>query len=157
MPNVIEIVSPLAESALVIAPALADVPILGRVIVALAGAHPLTETQAMEQMQKSLDAEKKLRQKELDDNNRYVVKVSDAIKCTQDHLLTPRIILDFGRGLFNALAGKQVDAGFAQIVYGKIRDCIISHSLRQDTPRVKIDTPRYHRPSKGHGKGRKSF
>lgn len=150
-----EVIIKTVETALEFVPTLLEVPVLGRILVALGFGHPQDATKALEELQKAADAEKKTRQKERDRHARYVLKASDALKCLEDNMMDGQILLDIGKGIVNTVLGKGATAGTPDLIYRRIADCIIEHELRQDTPRViGQPTSKYVRPRKGHGHGR---
>jgi hypothetical protein len=136
-------------------PELADIPVLGRIAVLLSGTNQLNDTHALEEFQRAKDRQKAQREKERDDNSRYVIKVSEALKCVDDSLFNTGVLMAFLKGLVNVILGKTQTMD--DLMYDKIKTCILENRLRQDTPRVFSTTGRYHRPSRGHGKGRSSF
>ncbi len=151
MAGIVEIVSPLVEAALIVAPELIDVPILGRILLGLSGGHPLNENQALEQMQKSLEDNKRTRQKTRDRLGHRVIKVSDALKCAEDTLFDGRLLLTAGRALIKNIAGTPTEIGAMQ--YDPIERCMIQKMLTQANPKkVGGWKQTYHRPAKGGGK-----
>jgi hypothetical protein len=155
MPSVIEEIPEVIRTALILMPELANVPVLGRIAVLLAGTHQLDDTHPLEQFDKAREADKAVRERERDENSRYVIKVSEALKCVDKGLFDSKLLLAFLKGLINILLGKSQSAD--ALMYDQIKQCILENRLRQDTPRVFSTTGRYHRPSRGHGKGRTSF
>jgi hypothetical protein len=146
-----EILSPLVEAALVIAPELVDVPVLGRVLIALTGGHPGNETAALEQLQRSGDTQKKTRQRVRDDLKHRVIKVSDALQCVESNIYDGRLLLNVGKALVKNIAGANTDA--ASLAYEPIQNCMIQKMLSQSSKKsVGGWKQTYHRPSVGHGK-----
>jgi len=135
-------------------PALRSIPALGRTVIFL-NRIPRDDTKALEELRRAGDKKKKEREKEARDNGRYVLKVSEAIKCVDAHAYDPRIILDFVRAVGSTLIGGTT-SGFDPM-RNRIVQCLKEKALRQDTPRVFRDEPGYQRPRKGHGHGRKTF
>lgn len=152
MPGPAEIGAAIAEAAIIVAPELVNIPILGRIISILAG-HSGGQAKALEQLQQTLEKKKTDRQTRIARNARYVLKASDAMTCVEKHLLTPQVVLTLGKGLISALEGN--DSSAFDLLANDIFTCIEEHVLRQDTPRVIREVRTYHRPSRGHGKGRK--
>lgn len=152
MASIVEIGPALAEAALIVAPELLNVPLLGRIISVLAGRSG-GEAKALESLQQTIEKKKTERKTRIERNARYVLKASDAMTCVEQHLLTPQIALTIGKGLIAALEGK--DSSAFDLLANDIFTCIEEHVLRQDTPRVIREARVYHRPSRGHGKGRK--
>ncbi len=155
MPGIIEIGGEVAEVALTFIPALAEVPILGRILLVLAPGGG-NDIQAMEQLQKVADSKKTDRATRIKNNGRYVLKASDAMQCVETHLMNGGVLLAIGKALINAVLGKPGTG--PDLLADRIFQCIEEKVLRQDTPRVK-GTPRgkYVRPRKGHGHGRGKF
>jgi len=151
MASVIEFVSPLVEAALIVAPELLDIPVLGRVLLALRGAHPITETQALESLERHNEDAKKTRQHLRDRLGHRVIKVSDALQCAETTLFNGRILLDLGKALVKTIAGQPTDIG--QIQYDRVRDCMIQKMLSQSGKKtLRTWKQPYHRPAKGAGR-----
>jgi hypothetical protein len=151
MANIVTIGADVAETALVMMPELANVPILGRIIVAIAGGH-ISDGEAIEQLQELAEKKKTERKTRKEQNARYVLKASDAMECVEKGLMDGTFLLAIGRGIANAILGRP---GFApDLILEQIWQCIEEHVLRQDTPRVKKDVIYSARPARGHGKGR---
>jgi hypothetical protein len=145
----------LVETVVTFAPALLEVPVLGRILIALGFGHT-DETKAIEQLQELANKKKTDRKTRKERNNRYLLKASAAMQCVEDNLMGGEILFAFGKGLLNALTGRQEFA--PDIILDKIWTCIEEHTLRQDTPRVKGQAKsKYIRPAKGHGHGRGHF
>lgn len=155
MPSVIEEIPEIIRTALILMPELANIPVLGRIALLLSGTNQLNDTHALEEFSKAKERQKAQREKERDENARYVIKVSEALKCVDDSLFDTTILMAFLKGLINVIVGKTQTMD--DLMYDKIKQCILENRLRQDTPRVFSKTFRYHRPSKGHGKGRSKF
>lgn len=153
MPTIIEEIPALADAALVIAPALAEVPVIGRLIVVIAQGHG-NETHALEQLEEQAKKKKTERDTRIKRNARYVIKASEAMRCVENSMTASTLLLSFGRGILNTIKGS--GAGSApDLVMDRIFTCIEEHVLRQDTPRVFSRAIRgYKRPAKGHGHGR---
>lgn len=135
-----------------VAPSLGKVPLLGKIISFID--VPQDDTQWVEEMRKASEQGKRTRRRQRDENNRYVVKVSDALDCVEKHLYDPKTAWNFIKGVVSGLAEGKGASGFSKIG-DAVSECIIAASLRQDTPRTKVtrkDWP--HRPSVGHGYGR---
>jgi hypothetical protein len=144
----------IVETAVTFLPGLLEVPVLGRILIALGFGHG-NDTQAIEQLQELADKKKTDRKTRRERNNRYVLKASDAMQCVEDNLMDGQILFAFGKGILNALVrGGSQDA--ADIILDKIWTCIEENTLRQDTARVAKETKtKFHRPALGHGTGRK--
>ncbi len=147
----VEIVAPIVEAALIVAPELIDVPVLGRVLLALTGGHPLNEHKALEDLQRSVDDQKKTRQKVRDRLGHRVIKVSDALKCVDDTLMSGNVLLLLGKAIVKNISGGQTDVGVLQ--YDPIQRCMIQKMLSQSSKRsVGGWKQTLHRPAKGHGR-----
>lgn len=156
MPGVTEIGAEAAEAALTFAPWLVDVPVLGRILLVLSPGGG-NEIQAMEELQKQAEKKKTDRKTQQDKNARYVLKASDAMKCVEDNLMSGGVLLAIGRSILNSVFRRSPVTG-PDLLCDKIFECIISKTLRQDSPRPArekhISNPR---PAKGHGHGRTTF
>ncbi len=146
-----ELVSPLVEAALIIAPELIDVPVLGRVLQALTGGHPGSEHRALEELQRSNDNDKKTRQKVRDRLGHRVIKVSDALQCAETTLFDGKLLILVGKAIVRNIAGTPTDIGSLQ--YEPIERCMIQKMLSQSSKKtLRSWKQNQHRPSKGHGK-----
>lgn len=154
MAGVTEIGELAAETALTFAPWLVDVPVLGRILLWLSP-HGGNDLKAMEELQKQADAKKQDTKTRIDRNARYVLKASEAMKCVDQTVNSGGVLLALGKALLNTVRGAGGNAG--DILTDRIFLCIEEKVLRQDTPRVKRTATNYHRPARGHGKGRGSF
>ncbi len=147
----VEIVSPIVEAALIIAPELIDVPILGRILSGLTGGHPRDEHHALEELQRSSEDRKKTRQKVRDRLGHRVIKVSDALQCVENTLFDGRLLLNVGKAIVKNIAGTPTDVGALQ--YDPVEECMIKKMLTQSRPKTVGGWKQtYHRPAKGHGK-----
>jgi hypothetical protein len=148
----VEFVSPFVEAALIIAPELLDIPVLGRILSGLAGGNPLTESQALEKIQGSLDQQKKTRKKVRDRLGHRVIKVSDALKCAEDTIFDGKLLLRIGQALVKNIAGTPTDIG--GLTYDPIQRCMIEKMLRQSSKKTLRGWKQaYHRPAIGKGRG----
>lgn len=156
MPGIAEEFISTVETALVLVPGLLDVPILGRILIALGFGHG-NDNKALEQLEKLARDKQTERATRRDRNNRYLIKASDAMKCVEDNLMGGNILLAFGKGLVNAIIGR-TGAFAPDLLVDQIWTCIEQNVLRQDTPRVKGQAKsKYIRPAVGHGHGRDRF
>lgn len=153
--SVVEIGGELVETALTFAPWLVDVPVLGRICLLLSP-HGGNDLKALEELQRQADQKKTDRKTRVDQNARYVLKASDAMKCVEENICNGGVLLALGKAILNTLAGKG-GAAAPDILTEKIFVCIESKTLRQDTPRRKLTRTAYHRPARGHGRGRSTF
>ncbi len=153
MAGIAEIGSAAAETMITFAPWLVDIPVLGRILIALSP-HGGNDLQAMEELQKQADKKKTDRKTRIEKNARYVLKASEAMKCVESNLMNGAVLLALGKGLLDAVMGR-AGGGAPDILADKIFTCIEEKVLRQDTPRVKHTGTYFARPSKGHGHGRK--
>lgn len=143
----------IVETALTFVPALLDVPVLGRILIALGFGKIPSDTRAMEELERNANKKKSERATRRERNNRYVIKASDAMQCVEDNIMSPQFALAFVKGVANMLIGREALPG--DILVDKIWTCIEENVLRQDTPRVKKETAtKFHRPAVGHGTGR---
>lgn len=148
----VEIVSPLVEAALIVAPELLDIPVLGKILLGLSGGQPINEAQALEKLQGSLENQKKTRQKVRDKLGHRVIKVSDALKCAEDTIFDGKLLLRIGQSIVKNIAGTPTDSG--ALMYDPIEKCMIQKMLTQSRPKtLRSWKQTYHRPSIGHGKG----
>lgn len=85
-----------------------------------------------------------------------VVNLDQAIKCVEkaggNGGLVSSVIRDCVLVLLKGGYGSGDNT--TEKLLNPIITCLRENALRQDTPRVKVDKKFYHRPSKGHGKGR---
>ena len=143
-------------AAIEFAPFLLDVPILGRILAPFAFArHPGNEARAIEELQNSMDKDKATRVKKQHENSRYVIKVSEAMKCVENHYANGNALWEFVKAVGRNFLSSET-AG-TDVLLNECYRCLEENRLRQDTPRVFSKTFRYHRPSKGHGHGRGKF
>jgi hypothetical protein len=152
MPGVVEIPALLAEAAMIMMPALVEVPILGRLLILIAGGHA-NEGKAIESLEEQAQKKKTERKTRIEKNARYVIKASKAMECVEKNIMNGNFLLAIGRGIANAFLGR---TDFApDVLVERIFECIEQNVLRQDTPRVKKEKKYWGRPSRGHGHGRK--
>jgi hypothetical protein len=151
-----ELATELVETALTFAPWLVDIPVLGRILVLFAP-HGGNDIKALEELQRSADQKKQERTDRIKKNARYVLKASDAMQCVADSLGNGGFLLELGKALLNQVAGRTTGVSAPDVLMDKIFACIESKTLRQDTPRTLVERKSYHRPARGHGKGRESF
>jgi hypothetical protein len=144
-------IPPIVRTLVTLAPALARVPILRGLIIALNGVKPINDKQVLEELQAAKDKLKKVRTKLADDNNKYVIKVSEAMKCVEDNV-SGKLLAGLGRAIIATLSGKAQDLGTE--IIDPINRCMIEKRLRQDTPRKAHKESRIARPARGHGTGR---
>lgn len=157
MPGVVEIGGEIVEVALTFVPGLADVPVLGRILLALAPGGG-NESKALEDLQKQAESKKTERDTRIKRNARYVIKASDAMECVQKNIMNGGFLLSIGKGIINTVLGKGGKLSAPDLMTDRIFTCIEEHVLRQDTPRVKGEpSGKYVRPRKGHGHGRGKF
>ncbi len=150
---VIEEVPQVVKTAVTLMPALQNIPGLGKIIIAL-NRVPNDDTKALEELKKQADRGKRTREDTQKKNSRYVIKVSEAMKCV-DKGFDANLVLTFLKSMGRILVGGQ--DSLADQMRNGIYQCLEENRLRQDTPRVLQTKKRYHRPSKGHGHGRGHF
>jgi len=146
----------IVETALVFAPELLEVPILGRILFALGFNKVPSDAGSLAQIERNAQINKTERATRRQRNNRYVIKAADAMACVEDVIMSPQFALAFGKGLVQMIIGGQLLPG--DILVDKIWTCIEENVLRQDTPRVRGQAKtKYIRPAEGHGHGRDHF
>jgi hypothetical protein len=150
----VEVVSPFVEAALIVAPELLEIPILGKILLSLTGGHaPGSETKALEQLEKSKETQKATRTKVRDRLKHRVIKVSDALQCCEDTCFDGRLLLHVGKALVKTIAGDTTEVG--QLQYEKIERCMVKKMLTQSRPKqLRGWKQPYHRPARGHGIGK---
>lgn len=143
----------LVETALTFAPALEEIPVLGRIlsIFAPGGGNDL---HALEALNAAAQRTKQDRATRIKKNARYVLKASEAMQCVENTLASGEFLLALGKALVNQVAGRTSGIAAPDLLTAKIFDCIESKVLSQKRPRVKQTVTYYARPSRGHGKGR---
>ncbi len=150
---VIEEIPQVVKTAVTLMPALQSIPGLGRIIVFL-NKVPSDDSHALEELKKFAEKKKAQREATQKKNSRYVIKVSEAMKCV-DKGFDANLVLAFLKAMGRVLIGGADSV--ADQMRNSIYLCLEEHRLRQDTPRVIQTKKRYHRPSKGHGHGRGHF
>jgi hypothetical protein len=141
----------IVRTLITVAPALKNVPLLGKIIVALQGVKPINETKVLEELQAAKDKLRKQRKKLADDNNKYVIKVSEAMQCVEKNV-DGALLAKIGRAVIDVLTGNPQDLGTE--IIDPINRCMLENRLRQDTPRKGHRESTHARPAVGHG-GRK--
>lgn len=143
----------IVKTALELVPVLREVPVVGRLLILIAGGHPPSEQEALQALEQAARKKERERTDRKKRNARYVLKASDAMACAEKALMNGKFTLAIGKGLLNVFRNT---GNFApDIVLEEIFSCIEAHELRQDTPRVRSREPRgYRRPARGHGHGR---
>lgn len=152
MPDLAEIGAEIVEVALTFVPSLEGIPVLGRILRILAPGGG-NDFKAIEELERQAQLRKTERKTRIDRNNRYVLKASDAMQCVETNLMNGGVLLAIGKGVINAVLGKPGGDG-ADLLTDRIFTCIESKVLKQTSKRVTRSGKFYHRPSKGHGKGR---
>lgn len=151
-----ELAAELVETALTFAPWLTEIPVLGRILTLFAPGGG-NEIKALEQLEAAALKRKQDRATRIKKNARYVLKASDAMQCVENSLGNGAFLLALGRALLNTVAGRSTGVSAPDLLTDKVFSCIESKVLKQTSKRVKVTETFYHRPSKGHGKGRGSF
>lgn len=117
--------------------------------------HPDSEEDLARALNKQLKHDSK------PEDGQMVIKVSDAIECVQAHMNQTTAAVLVLKGLCANIGDLVFGTGHTgsgfQDLFDSTTKCIREKALRQDTPRVKSEKLGYHRPAKGHGKGRKTF
>lgn len=114
-------------------PAIRNVRLIRGLVVPLQNTGQMNETKAVEaydaSKRKNQEERTKLKQK----YKKNVVKVSDALKCVEDHVFDGKLALVFGKALLDVITGGKAQAG--DILFGRVAGCIISKALQQKNPR----------------------
>lgn len=148
------IIPEIVDAVLTFAPQVMNIPVLGRLLTGL-GVGPIIDEKAIEQLQGSIDQRKSTRTRTQNQNNKRVIKVKDALQCVDRSVNNPAVILKFGRAMAGVIAGGTQSIG--EILYKEIETCILKNRLGQSSVRSgNIRRTSSHRPSKGHGTGKKS-
>jgi hypothetical protein len=146
----------LVQTALTFAPWLSDIPVLGRILSLFApdGGNDIKALEALQAAAKKKETDRATRIKK---NARYVLKASEAMKCVEHSLGNGAFLLSLGQALLNTVAGRSAGVSAPDLLMDRIFSCIESKVLSQESKRVKVEKAFYHRPARGHGKGRESF
>jgi hypothetical protein len=144
------------ETALTFAPWLADVPVIGRILLLFAP-NGGNDMKALDALNAAAQRKAQDRAQRIARNARYVIKASEAMKCVDGTLGNGGFLLSLGRSLLNTVAGRGGGASAPDLLTDKIFDCIERKVLSQKSKRVKTEANYYARPSRGHGKGRTKF
>lgn len=149
----------LVETALTFAPWLADVPVLGRILLLFApgGGNDIKAQEILQAAAKKKETDRATRIKK---NARYVLKASEAMRCVESTLGNGGFLLSLGQSILNLVKNQGNPSGLVSapdLLMDKVFSCIESKVLSQDSKREKVTETFYHRPSRGHGKGRGSF
>jgi hypothetical protein len=138
----------------VLAPVLGDVgKIIFKRFIPFFDIKPKTEEQLAREF--SNDVKVKTRT-DFNDAN-HVIKCSEAIKCVEKHFSETTLIWEFVKTAVKDLIAGETVKKPSEDLANRIAECIRENCLRSDTPRVLIEKKFYHRPARGHGKGRTSF
>lgn len=143
----------LVETALTFAPWLEEVPVLGRILSAIApgGGDDIHAVERLIELEKKRKTDRATRIKK---NGRYVLKASDAMQCVEDALANGGFLLALGKAIVSSVAGKAATSA-PDIVSDRIFTCIESKVLKQTGKRKKkVGKVWIGRPAKGHGRGR---
>lgn len=123
-----------------------NAPVVGKIV-------PLIDVKASqdEELARALKRNYKRPKKANFNDEIYVIKLEDAIDCVEkaigDGKLQTAGMITLAKMLFDQRTG-------GSPIGDKIITCLRENVLRQDTPRVIKEFRGYHRPAKGHGKGR---
>lgn len=153
---VTEVGEVLVETALTFAPWLTDIPVLGRILTLFAP-NGGDSIKAQEALQAAAKKKEQDRAQSIKKNARYVLKASEAMKCVEMTLANGGFLVALGQALLNTVAGRSSGVSAPDLVMERIFTCIENKVLSQKSKRVLEDRKSYHRPAKGHGKGRKTF
>jgi hypothetical protein len=149
MAGIAEEVALLAEAALIIAPELAEIPVLGRLLV-IAARRSGGEIEAMEKLQAQAKELERQTRDRIQRNAKRVIKASDAMRCVQDNLSAGRGAINFAKNVVKVIRGLPAEP----LVENEIFACIEAKLLGQKSKRTRVTRTAYHRPSRGHGHGR---
>jgi hypothetical protein len=133
MPGVEEIPA-IVRTVVDLAPALKEVPILRGLIVPLMKV-PGNDTQELENYLSAVDKRKKQRQKTRTKNARYVIKISDAMQCVEDTVMSGQIAIQFGKALVTNITGKTSGVSAGDGLYDQILQCMLKKRLQQKNKR----------------------
>lgn len=118
-------------------PALKNVRFIRGLIVPVNGVGQFNETQALEKLQSERAKNQEQRTKLKKKNNKHVIKISDAMKCVEDHCFDGAIGLAVGKAILKTLTsgvtGSTETAG--DILFGRIAGCMIGKALQQRNAR----------------------
>jgi hypothetical protein len=145
----------IAATAIELFPQLLRIPLIGRLLSAFRQ-NPYNEHQAIEALQGASDRNRETRTRLKRENNKHVIKVSDAMQCVEDQLADGRLAWTLFRSLGRTLIGLE-GADAAEATMTAIFDCFVRKKLTQSRPRTSTRTTTHGRPARGHGKGRRSF
>jgi hypothetical protein len=149
--SLIQEIPPIVRTIVTLAPSIANLPLIRGLIIGLSGVKQINEKKVLEELQAAKDKLRKQRKKLADDNNKYVIKVSEAMKCVESNV-DGALLAKVGRAIIATLSGSPQDLGTE--IMDPINKCMMEKRLRQDTPRnVKRDST-HGRPAKGHGHGK---
>jgi len=158
--GLVEEIPELVKIATTFLPALARIPVLGKVIP-LFSTGQMNETKALEQLQSEIDKKKQQREQTKKQYNKRVIKLNDAMSCVESQLMNPTVLLDAGKAILSTIATGLIGTGgtksLSEILVERVWQCMIRKMLSQSSERTETRTSKHARPALGHGKGRKTF
>ena len=126
------------------------IPWLARLAVLIHASRPMNESEALEALNRAQKWTRKLKQGYNDST--HVIKVSDAIECVGAQVNSAPQAFRVLKEALKAILGTPGNS-LSQLG-DDVVDCLRAKSLGQDSERVWSVKHRYHRPSRGHGRGR---
>jgi hypothetical protein len=129
----------IVKTVITVAPALKDIQLISGLIVALSTTNPINDADALSLLQKDIDQLKKTRQKLRDQNNKRVIKISDAMDCVENNV-NGKLLLKMGQAIVNVLSGNAADVG--SLIIDGINACFLEKALPQSSRRQRT-TYRY--------------
>jgi hypothetical protein len=131
-------------------PGLRSLPLIGK-IIPLFQAGEWNEAKTIEQLEADARKDTDERTKLKRENNKHVIKVSDALQCVEEGL-NGKVAVSFLRAACSVILGGKGNA--FNTLWDPISRCIVANALRQDTVRKGSKLVKNPRPAKGHGTGR---
>lgn len=149
MPNLLPEILP---AILRLFPLMRELPIIRGVAIPINDVVPMSD----EEVARALNPKTKIKDDKHFNDATHLVKCSDVMRCIENKFNDTTLLKEFLVIAAGRLVGNTGTA--AQNLADKMATCVREHALRQDTPRT-TSPPRqkYHRPSKGHGTGRRNF
>lgn len=130
---VIEEIPEAVKVATSLIPALRNVKFIRGLVVPLSNTGQFNETKALEAYENERKKEQEKRTKLKKENNKYVIKISDAMACVESSCFDASIMLAVGKAFLSAITsgftGSQVTAG--DILFQKIAKCMTDKKLQQ--------------------------
>jgi hypothetical protein len=108
--SLIQEIPPIVRTIVTLAPSIANLPLIRGLIIGLSGVKQINEKKVLEELQAAKDKLRKQRKKLADDNNKYVIKVSEAMKCVESNV-DGALLAKVGRAIIATLSGSPQDLG----------------------------------------------